>query len=358
MRETPLHTEHVELGARFTPFAGWNMPVIYTSIVEEHHAVRHQAGLFDLCHMGRLTLTGELAALEALVPTDVAALRPGQAKYSFFLTGRGTFIDDILIYRREHDIFLVVNASNREAVLAHLALHYRGQVHDQTETLAMIAVQGPRALAIVERLTRGRPSELDYYSFMEDTLDGVAMTVARTGYTGEDGVELYLPTAAASQIWRKLLAEGSSEGLRACGLGARDTLRLEAGMALYGHEIDLETNPIEAKLNWAVAWDKPANYLGATALHAVRAAGAKRQLVGLEIDSKRVPRQGQPILFAGTPVGITTSGTASPTLDKRIAMGYVASEHARLGTALEVDIRGSHEPARVIKLPFYKRSRA
>lgn len=357
MRDTPLKAEHDALGASFTDFAGWNMPVRYTSITEEHSAVRERVGLFDLCHMGRLTLKGGAAALDALVPTDVPALATGQAKYSFFLTPQGTFIDDILIYAREDDHFLVVNASNREPVLAHLAEHYQGEVIDQTEELAMIAVQGPQAMGLIDELSAGKPSDLDYYSFGPETVCGVEMAVARTGYTGEDGVELYLPVAEAGKVWGGLMEAGAGRGVTACGLGARDTLRLEAGMALYGHEIDLETNPVEARLNWAVAWKKEADYIGKAAITQIKADGPTRRMVGLVLpEARRVPRQGQTIHAGDEVVGKTTSGTASPTLGERIAIGYVRKGLTKPGTELEVDIRGNRERAKVVKLPFYKRA--
>ncbi len=358
MHETPLKAEHAALGAKFVEFGGWNMPVWYSSGLDEHHAVRQRMGLFDLCHMGRLVLSGPRVKeqLSALVPTDLDALEPGQAKYSFFLTAEGGFVDDILIYARERDYFVVVNASNREAVLAHLAKHFKGTVTDETARLGMIAVQGPRAVAFVDGLTQTKPSRLAYYSFTDDTLFGVKQIVARTGYTGEDGFELYLPVAEAGRVWRELLAHGKANGLVPCGLAARDTLRLEASMALYGHEISLEGNPVEAKLGWAVAWDKP-DFMGARAIRELKAKGTPRTLVGLEVDTPRVPRQGQSIWSGDTEVGVTTSGTASPTLEKRIAMAYVRRDHAAVGTALSLDIRGHRESARVVKLPFYKRSK-
>ena len=363
MLETPLKAVHEARGAKMVDFAGWNMPVWYSSSTEEHNAVRERVGLFDLGHMGRLDLAGPgaKAALNALVPADLDALEPGQAKYSFFLTPDGTYIDDILIYTRAADAeapyFLVVNASNREPVLAHLAEHLKGEVEvrDRTMELAMLAIQGPAAIALVDGLCEGAPSELAYYTWGADTLLGCPMEVARTGYTGEDGVEIYFPAAEAERVWSGVLEAGAAAGIAPCGLAARDTLRLEAGMALYGHEIDRTTNPVEARASWAVAWDKQAPFLGDAAIRAAKENKTDRLLVGLEVDTKRVPRQGQVVLAGEEEVGVTTSGCLSPTLGKRIAMAYVRRGHTKRGTELTVDVRGTRSPATVVKLPFYKR---
>jgi len=359
VHDTPLLEQHQQLGGRIVEFAGWNMPVVYSSIVEEHTAVRERVGLFDLSHMGRLVLSGAQvrAALDKLIPADLGQLSSGQAKYSFFLNDAGTFIDDILVYARPDDYYVVVNASNREAVLAWLDERLDAAVTDLTFEQAMIAVQGPRAVGLIDRLAEGpAPSELPYYSFAETTLFGQTLTIARTGYTGEDGFELYLPADEAPLFWNGLLEAGQADGILPCGLAARDTLRLEAAMALYGHEIDDQTNPVEARLSWAVAWDKP-DFIGADAIRSVKESGPAKRLVGLALDCKRVPRQGQTVQHQCEAVGLITSGTVSPTLDKRIAMAYVPPGLSKLGTELTVDIRGNAEPAQVIKLPFYKRPR-
>ncbi len=357
MLDTPLLDQHKQLGGRIVDFAGWNMPVVYSSINDEHAAVRERVGLFDLSHMGRLILSGDgiCQALDRMVPADLTKLKPGQAKYSFFLTDDGTFIDDILIYARPDDYYVVVNASNRESVLEWLDERLDGDVADTTLDQAMLAIQGPRAVALIDRLAEDcRPSDMSYYSFGDAMLFGVPVTIARTGYTGEDGFEIYIPVEHAAGFWSGLLEEGQSDGILPCGLGARDTLRLEAAMALYGHEIDRQTNPVEARLSWAVAWDKQ-EFIGQQAIQAVKEAGPAKKLVGLELDCKRVPRQDQDIYHAEQQVGRVTSGTVSPTLNKRIAMAFVRPDLAKLGTALAVDIRGNQEPAQVIKLPFYKR---
>lgn len=367
MHETSLKAEHEALGAKLIDFAGWNMPVWYSSSVDEHNAVRERVGLFDLGHMGRLDVkgAGAQAGLDALVPTDVPGLEDGQAKYSFFLTPEGTYIDDILIYVRKNtaedaDYFVVVNASNREKVLAHLAEHFTGgEVIDRTAELAMIAVQGPKALELVDGLCGDvKPSSLAYYTWAPFTMLDTPVEIARTGYTGEDGVEIYVAADKAPHFWKQLLDHGADHGVLPCGLSARDSLRLEAAMALYGHEIDDTTNPVEARASWAVAWDKEADYIGKAAIAQVKADGPTRRLVGLVVDTKRVPRQGAKLFSGDEEVGFVTSGAMSPSRDgERIAMGYVRKGLTKSGTELELDLRGKRAPAKVVKLPFHKRAK-
>lgn len=360
MSRTPLDAVHRGLGARVVDFHGWEMPLFYADIRSEHLAVRRQVGLFDLSHMGRLAVRGPGAAafLDGLVTQAVAGMPERRCRYGFLLNERGGVLDDILVYREPGGFLLVVNASNRPKVTAWLEgrLPASGVViEDRTAAVALLAVQGPRALDLLRAVTDADLAAMKYYTFGYAKVDGTPSLVSRTGYTGEDGFEIYLPAESAVPCWQALMAVGSKHGLVPVGLGARDTLRLEAGMPLYGHELDEDTTPVEAGLEWAVAFSKP--FAGREALERQRAGGPRRRLVGLEVSDKRIPRQGYPVRKAGRPVGAVTSGTASPLTGKTIAMAYVAPAEAAPGNALEVEIRGTGYPARVVPLPFYKRER-
>jgi aminomethyltransferase len=368
LRHTPLHACHLELGARMVGFAGWEMPVQYAGVIEEHRAVRTAAGLFDVSHMGEIRLrgAGAEALLQALTPNDVARLAPGRAHYSGLLTERGTYVDDLLVYRLAADDFLVVvNASNAERDLAWVREHAAGlasaaaeaEIRDESDQHALLALQGPRALAILEPLTAAPPpgiAALRYYGFLRGEVAGVPAIISRTGYTGEDGFELYLPPGGAPEVWRRLLAAGAPHGLQPAGLGARDTLRLEAAMALYGHEIDELTTPLEAGLSWVVKLDK-GDFLGRAALAAQQAAGLERTLIGFEVQGRGIARQGHTVLSGGQEVGRVTSGTWSPTLERAIGMAHVPVALAQPGTALALDVRGRTLAAAVVGLPFYRR---
>lgn len=359
MKRTPLYDEHVALGARRVAFGGWEMPVWYTSIVQEHLAVRTQAGLFDLCHMGRVVVqgAGRMALLQHLVTSDLAALPVGACKYGLLCAEDGGILDDVLVYNGASEALVVVNASNLEPDLAWIrrwASRFDATVEDRSERLAMLAVQGPNAIGVVAPLTELDLLSMKYYHFSEGRVDKVPALVSRTGYTGEDGVELYVEAAQAVKLWRTLLLTGRSKGLVPVGLGARDTLRLEAAMSLYGHEITRRTNPLEAGLSWAVSFDK--DFVGKAALEEVRRAGLSRKLVGLAVE-KRVPRQGYPVVKDGRTVGEVTSGTQSPLTKQNIAMAYVPVLEASLGRVLAVRVRADDVPATVVKLPFYKRPR-
>jgi aminomethyltransferase len=363
LRRTPLYECHLESQGRMVGFAGWEMPVQYAGVIDEHRAVRTAAGLFDVSHMGEIRVQGEGAEafLQRLTPNDVTKLAAGRAHYSGLLTERATYIDDILIYRLGAADFLVVaNASNAPRDLAWIASHAAAAgevtVTDQSDDYALLALQGPRALEILAPLASPDPSGLRYYGFAEGTVDGAPALISRTGYTGEDGFELYLPPAEAPRIWRRLLAAGAPHGIQPAGLGARDTLRLEAAMALYGHEIDETTTPFEAGLGWVVKLDK-GEFIGRETLVAQRAAGIPRKLVGFEVLGRGIARQGHPVLAGGERVGAVTSGTFSPTFEKALGMAYVPTRLEAPGSRLAVEVRGRELPAVVVPLPFYRRAK-
>jgi aminomethyltransferase len=364
LRRTPLHACHLELGARMVGFAGWDMPVQYSGVIEEHRAVREAAGLFDVSHMGEIRVrgAGAEAFLQCMTPNDVARLAPGRAHYTGLLTERGTYIDDLLIYRLGAEDFLVVaNASNAGRDFAwlreHAAAHPAVDLTDASDEYALLALQGPRALAILEPLASPGIAALRYYGFLQGEVAGAPAIISRTGYTGEDGFELYLPPQHAAAVWRRLLAEGAPHGLLPAGLGARDTLRLDAAMALYGHELDERTTPFEAGLAWVVKLDKAGDFLGRGALVAQRDAGVSRKLVGFEVEGKGIARQGHLVLSGGETVGAVTSGTWSPTFEKALGMAYVPAALAAPGTRLDIDVRGRTLAATVVELPFYRRKK-
>ncbi|GAB7006389.1 glycine cleavage system aminomethyltransferase GcvT [Nocardioides sp. AN3] len=369
-KTTPLHAVHERLGASFTDFGGWNMPVRYTSDLAEHHAVRKAAGLFDLCHMGEIEIVGPDAAslLDYALVGKLSTIAVGKAKYSMMCDGSGGIIDDLVTYRLAEDSFLVVaNASNAEVVLRAFEERAGGfdvEVRDARDEWALIAVQGPSSPDIVAALTDFPLTELKYYAGAPCTLAGVEILMARTGYTGEDGFEIYCRPEHAVGIWEALEAAGLPHGLLPAGLACRDTLRLEAGMPLYGHELTTDLTPFEAGLGRVVAFDKaldkPLNkhggFVGREALAARAAQGPDRLLVGLVTASPRSPRAGYAVLEeTGEPVGEITSGAPSPTLGHPIALAYVATSYAAPGTTLTVDIRGARVAAEVVALPFYRR---
>lgn len=374
---SPLHDEHVALGAALTSFAGWQMPLRYSSDIAEHQAVRAAAGLFDLSHMGELWITGPEAAagLDAALVGNLSAVTVGRARYTMICAEDGGVVDDLVVYRRGPERFLIVaNASNvhvvREALLERLA-GFDATLTDESLTTALVAVQGPRAEEIVTGLTAAADVEtvrsMPYYAAAEATVDGHAALVARTGYTGEDGFELFVPAAEAPALWRALLAAGEPLGLVPAGLSARDSLRLEAGMPLYGNELDRTTTPHDAGLGRVVKLDKvaadgsPLPFVGRVALESRAHAPGARTLVGLVGLGRRAARHGYDVVAsteADAPtVGTVTSGAPSPTLGHPIAMAYVTPELSAEGTELAVDVRGRREPVRVVDLPFYRRPR-
>jgi aminomethyltransferase len=363
LKRTPLHALHRELGARMVPFAGYEMPVQYGSIVDEHRTVRAGVGLFDLSHMGEIALTGPeaVAFTRYAVVSDPGALEPGQAQYSMLCTEAGGIIDDLIVYRTDDGYLVVCNAANHEAVVAHLdRLRGKGDfdvtIDDRSDRTALIAVQGPRAPELLAGLTDVDLEGLAYYHSVPGALAGIECLIARTGYTGEDGFELFCDARRAERVWRAVSDAGRELGLKPCGLGSRDTLRLEAGMPLYGNELDLDTNPYEANLGRVVKLEK-GEFVGRAALQQVQQAGPRRKLIGLVMRENAVARSGYPVQADGRQVGAVTSGTASPTLGERIAMAYVPAELAGVGNSFEVVVRERPYRAEQVKLPFYKRQR-
>ncbi len=358
LKRTPLYDLHRELGAKLIDFGGWEMPVQYSGILEEHRAVRERVGLFDVSHMGEFDVTGKgaLAYLQWMTPNDVAKLADGRIHYSAFLTEQGTFVDDLLVYRRAEDSYLlVVNAGNTPKDFAWATEHARGEVRiaDRSSDYALIAVQGPKAAALLARVCAPDPSDLPYYGFRDTKVCGAAALVSRTGYTGEDGFEIYCRPEDASRLFRALLDEGRGEGAAPCGLGARDTLRLEAKMALYGNDIDDTVTALEADLGWIVKLSK-GDFLGRAALAAQKQAGLPRKLVGFEMVDRGIARHGYPTKTPAGP-GIVTSGTHSPTLGRPIGLALLPLAATAVGTGFHVDIRGRDAAARVVPTPFYKR---
>jgi aminomethyltransferase len=358
---TPLLDRHEALGARIVEFAGWLMPIQYAGILDEHRAVRSAAGLFDLSHMGELIVEGPDAgpALAAALVTDPPALALGRAQYSMICAPDGGILDDLIVYRLADDRFMVVaNASNAHVVSDALAERLKGRhavLDDQSLSTGLIAVQGPRSLEIVGGLTDLDLGSIRYYGIAEGIVAGIPAQVARTGYTGEDGFELFVDVDRAGEMWDALLEAGRPLGMVPVGLGARDTLRLEAGMPLYGNELDRATNPFEANLARVVKLDKTGDFVGRAALERVAREGVAKILVGLALRGRGIARHGYPVLTATGPTGVVTSGTMSPTLGEAIAMAYVAPGHAEPGTMLDVEIRGARVAAEVVPLPFYKR---
>jgi aminomethyltransferase len=353
---TPLYDWHVARGARIVDFAGWDMPIQYSTIIEEHTTVRTGAGLFDISHMGRLSFGGpdSLALLQHVYTNNAATMQDGQVRYGLVCNEQGGIRDDVLVYKWPYGYAMVVNASNRPKIVEWLH-QQRGsrqvQVDDQTTTTAMIAIQGPQAVAMSGGLTEADASKLPYYHATPTRYRDKGCVVSRTGYTGEDGLEFMVPAALAVPLWEDLLGRGA----KPCGLGARDTLRLEAAMPLYGHELSEEIDPFQAGLAWAVKMDK-GDFLGRSALERRRKDENLPVRVGLEMQGKRLAREGADIRHKDAVVGRVCSGTFAPTLQKAIAMAYVARKAAAPGTALDVDIRGKVEAARVVPLPFYKRT--
>jgi aminomethyltransferase len=354
---TPLYQWHVDQKARMVPFGGWDMPVQYAGIAAEHRAVRTGAGLFDISHMARVSFGGpdSLELLEKVFTNSVATMKDGQVRYGLVCNDDGGILDDILVYRWPYGFAAVINAGNREKIIAWLERHRAGlnvQIQDQTLDTTMVAVQGPKAVDQVAGVFAADVTQLKYYHAQPTRFRDKGCVVSRTGYTGEDGFEIMVPNALGSAIWDEFVAKGAVP----CGLGARDSLRLEAAMPLYGHELTEEINPIQAGLSWAVKLDK-GEFIGRAALQAAAADCMKPVRIGLELEGKRAAREGSPINHAERPVGTVTSGSFVPWLEKSIAMGYVEPAVARIGTQLAVDLRGTLVPATVAGLPFYARKK-
>jgi aminomethyltransferase len=367
LRETALRSRHVDLGARLIPFAGWLMPVQYSGIVDEHRTVRSAAGLFDLGHMGQVRVTGSdaLPYLQLITTNDVSTLEPGDAQYSLLPNEQGGVIDDIIVYRLpdEPGYLVVVNAANHAKDVAWMQQQRSGrpelevEVDDVSQSLGMIAIQGPRAPEIVAGLTEMDLSTLEPFHSARTTVAGIPVLVARTGYTGEDGFEFYVPQAQTVALWDALITAGTPLGLKPIGLGARDTLRLEARMPLYGNELGDDISPIEAGLGWAVKLAK-GPFVGREAIAAVKESGPSRRTVGFQLlERAGSARHGYPVKLDGRDVGVVTSGAHSPTLGSEIGLALVDADAAGVGKPLEVVIRGRPVRAEQVKLPFYRRAR-
>ena len=361
LRRTALYDRHAAMGARLVPFSGWEMPVQYEGILAEHHAVRASAGLFDVSHMGRVEILGPdaVAFVNHLTVNDVERLKPYRSQYTLACRDDGGVIDDFLVYRLPDRILIIPNAGNREKDLVwfrNTAAPYNVEIRDLSEESMLIALQGPGSETILNPVAEDDLETLRFQGFVETRINGIDSRVFRTGYTGEDGFEIWYPARYAAELWDLILDAGASSGLKPCGLGARDTLRLEAGLALYGHEIDESINPLEAGLSWTVKLKKP-GFIGRDALVRIRREGLSRKLVGLKLLERGIPRQGYEILHEQTPVGKVVSGAISPMLGYGIGTGFVPVELAELGTGLAIGIRGKHVAAEVVKLPFYAGSR-
>ncbi len=359
-KRTPLHDRHVAHGARMVPFAGWDMPVQYSGLIDEHMAVRKRAGLFDVSHMGEATIRGPQALdlLQSVTCNDVSRLTPGRAHYTALTTAEGTFVDDLLVYMLDRDDYLLVlNAGNTAKDLAWLVEHSRGkevEVLDVSDRWALMAVQGPRAAEIADGLADDDLSGLRYYRLTRSRVAGAECIVARTGYTGEDGFELFCSPGDAAALWAELISAGAAHGLVPAGLAARDTLRLEAKMALYGNDIDDTTTVLEADLGWIVKLDK-GEFIGRDALAAQRRDGVSRKLVGFEMTGRGIARPGYGAFCGGERLGEVTSGTHAPWVKKNIGLAYLPRGTWEPGTAFEIEIRGRREGAQVVPTPFYKR---
>lgn len=364
LRKTPLNAVHRASGAKMVDFGGWDMPVQYSGILDEHAVVRNRVGLFDVSHMGEIEVRGPqaLALVNWVSCNDASKLAVGQAHYSGLILEGGGFVDDILVHKFSDDhFFLCVNASNQDKDFAHIAEQNSLRGFDATvenigPTLSQIAVQGPRAVETLQKLTATELAPIKYYWFTTGEVSGVPATIARTGYTGEDGFEIYVPNAEAPRLWAELLTAGEEFGIKPAGLGARNTLRLEAAMALYGHEINDELNPLEAGLSWIVKFNK-GDFLGKAKLEEIKAAGLKRKLCGFKMTGRGIGRDGYEIQLDGAPAGWVTSGGPGPTVNMNIGLCYLPVEKANTGQVIQVMIRNQAVDAEVIPTPFYKRAK-
>jgi aminomethyltransferase len=361
LRRTPLYQLGAELKARFTSFGGWEMPVQFTGISQEHDAVRTTAGMFDISHMGKFTLQGKhlINQLQPLVPSDLNRLKPGEAQYTVLLNPQGGIIDDIIIYYQGEDstgtqkAVLIVNAATTDKDKTWLLQQIdqnRVEFQDLSQSQVLIAIQGPQAVKHLQTLVQADLQPIKPFGHLQTTLLGKPAFIARTGYTGEDGFEVMVDADQGIELWQRL----HQAGVTPCGLGARDTLRLEAAMALYGQDIDDTTTPLEAGLGWLVHLDSKDNFIGREILAQQKAQGVKKRLIGLQMSGRNIARHGYPILSAGEVVGEITSGTLSPTLGYPIALAYVPTPLAKVGEQLEVEIRGKNYPGVVVKRPFYR----
>ena len=363
LKKTPLNARHRLLGARMVAFGGWDMPVEYSGIADEHMAVRSRAGLFDVSHMGEIEIAGRdaLAAVQQITSNDASRLAEHQAQYSALTTPAGTFVDDVLTYKLADEHFmLVVNGSNIIKDFSWITSQISGLgdvvAVNTSSRYALLAIQGPAAREILQTLTSVNLSEIKYYWFTTGEVANVAGTISRTGYTGEDGFEVFVPPAQAERVWDAILAAGRSAGLIPAGLAARDTLRLEAAMRLYGNDMNETTTVLEADLGWIVGWKKE-TFIGAEALRRQQAEGIARKLVGFEVLDRGIARHGHEVIVGGEKAGVVTSGTQTPFLKKAIGMAYLPADRTAPGSEFEIDVRGRRLRAHVVPTPFYKRPR-
>lgn len=362
MKRTPLFSMYEKYGAKIVDFHGWEMPVQFSKIQEEHEAVRTKAGLFDVSHMGEVAVTGSgaLDFLQRLVTNDVSKLVPGKAQYAAMCYENGGTVDDLLVYQKgEGDYLLVINSANVDSDYEWIASHVEGRAKTEniSDQMAQLAIQGPKAEAILQKLTETDLSAIKFFRFQDHvSVAGVKALVSRTGYTGEDGFEIYCEAGQAEKLWEAIMDAGEPEGLQPCGLGARDTLRFEAKLPLYGQELSPEITPIEAGIGFAVKTDKPADFIGKPVLKKQKEEGAPRKLIGIEMIDKGIPRTGYEVFNAdGEKIGEVTTGTQSPTLKKNVGLALLKREYSGLGTEVEVQVRKKRLKAVIVKTPFYKR---
>ena len=360
LKKTPLHADHQASGAKLVPFAGWEMPIEYSGLVSEHMAVRTSAGIFDVSHMGEIEIKGKgaLALVQKLTTNNAAKLAIQQAHYSALVYPEGTFVDDLLVYRMAEDhFFLCVNAANTDKDFDYICNHAQGEVEvvNTSDQYAQIAVQGPKAIPILQKLTAYDLNTIRYYWFRSLDMEGENVIAARTGYTGEDGFEMFCRPAFASHLWNRILKVGGGS-LQPAGLGARDTLRLEAKMVLYGNDIDQTTTVLEADLEWIVKWEK-GPFIARSSLMKQKEEGLDRKLVGFEVRDRGIARHGHEAYIGSTKVGVVTSGTFAPYLKKAIGLLYLPAEYAVVDQEFEIDVRGKRLKARVAPTPFYRRAR-
>jgi aminomethyltransferase len=361
LKRTPLFDVHSSCNAKMVDFGGWNMPVQYSSILEEHNAVRNAVGIFDVSHMGEIEIQGRQAdkLVDYVSTNNAMKLKPGQAHYSALLYEHGGFVDDILVHKiSDDDFFLCVNASNQEKDFEHIRSHnhFKAEVEFASDRYAQLAIQGPKALPTLQKLTDTSLSEIKYYWFADGIVAGVPARIAHTGYTGEDGFEIYIAPNVAQQVWNEILKAGQEFGIKPCGLGARNTLRLEAKMALYGHELTASINPFEADLGWIVKMDK-GDFVARSTLEKVLHQGITRKLVGFEMQGRGIGRDGYEVWIEGEPTGWVTSGGPAPSLNKNIGLCYLPTNRSTPGLTIQILIRNSPVEAVTVPTPFYKRAR-
>ncbi len=361
LKTTPLNAVHRRMNAKMVDFGGWDMPVQYSGILDEHNTVRNAVGVFDVSHMGEIEVRGPdaLNLVDYISSNDASRLKIGQAHYSGLLYEHGGFVDDILVHKVDDDhFFICVNASNQEKDFDHIVRmnNMKAKVEFASDRYAQIAIQGPKALDTLQKMTATPLASIKYYHFTDGEVAGAWARIARTGYTGEDGFEIYIAPDEASGIWDKILEAGAEFGIKPCGLGARNTLRLESKMALYGHEIDASINPLEADLGWIVKFDKD-GFVGKAALEKQKANGLSRKLIGFEMTGRGIGRDGYEVWLDGKPAGFVTSGGPSPTLNKNIGLCYLPLEAAEVGRTIQIMIRNQPVDAVTVPTPFYKRAK-